>query len=70
MSTNLAALVDNATLSGVERLLGDSRTLNLSYVDNDIACFEKLVTAILFSDRLIGIDDYKEQFRSERLKTI
>jgi hypothetical protein len=68
MTTNRVVLVDNATLSGVERLLGESKTLNLNYIDNDIACFEKLITAILFSDEIIGIDDYKEQYRSERSK--
>jgi hypothetical protein len=31
-------------------------------------CFEKLITAILFSDGVIGVDDYKEKYRSERLR--
>ena len=66
--TNRIALVDNATLSGVERLTGDSQVRNLNYIDNDIVCFEKLITAILFSDSLIGIDDYKEEYRSRRLQ--
>ena len=68
MSTNRRILVDNATLSGVERISGISRTINLNYIDNDILCLEKLVTAILFSDELIGVDDYKDEFRSNRLK--
>jgi hypothetical protein len=68
MTTNRRILVDNATLSGVERLTGESRTLNLSNIDNDILCFEKLITAILFSDSIIGVDDYKDSFRSQRLK--
>ncbi|MDR6659500.1 hypothetical protein J2W51_002070 [Tardiphaga robiniae] len=68
MTTNRSILVDNATLSGVERLTGESQTLNLNYIDNDILCFEKLITAILFSDSLIGVDDYKERYRSDRLK--
>lgn len=68
MSTNRRILIDNATLSGVERILGISQTLNLNNVDNDILCLEKLVTAILFSDELIGIDDYKTEYRSKRLK--
>jgi len=42
--------------------------MDLNYVDNDILCLEKLVTAILFSDRLLGIDDYKSDYRSARLK--
>lgn len=68
MTTNRLILVDNATLSGVERLIGESQTLNLHNIDNDILCFEKLITAILFSDSVIGVDDYKEKYRSERLR--
>ena len=68
MGTNRRILIDNATLSGVERITGVSQTLNLSYIDNDILCLEKLITAILFSDKLIGIDDYKDKFRSNRIK--
>lgn len=66
--TSRNALIDNATLSGVERLTGASKTLNLNYTDGDIVCLEKLVTAILFSDRLIAVDDYKSKFRSNRIK--
>jgi hypothetical protein len=68
MVTNRRILVDNATLSGVERITGVSRTLNLNNIHNDILCLEKLITAILFSDTLIGIDDYKDKYRSSRLK--
>src|ERR1700733_10714593 len=68
MVTNRRILVDNATLSGVERITGTSSTLNLNNIDNDILCFEKLITAILFSDTLIGVDDYKDQYRSSRFK--
>lgn len=68
MPTFRKALIDNATLSGVERLTGISRTLNLNYKDNDILCLEKLITAILFSDSLLAIDDYKAEYRSDRAK--
>lgn len=68
MTTNQRAIIDNATLSGVERLLGVSQVKNLNYIDNDIACLEKLITAILFSDKIIGVDDYKDEYRSKRLK--
>jgi hypothetical protein len=68
MSAYRRILIDNATLSGVERISGISKTLNLNYVDNDILCLEKLVTAILFSEELIGVDDYKHEFRARRLK--
>ncbi|WP_316977674.1 hypothetical protein [Shumkonia mesophila] len=68
MSTNRRILIDNATLSGVERITGISRTMNLNNIDNDILCLEKLITAILFSDKLIGVDDYKKKFRSGRFE--
>ena len=68
MSTKRRILIDNATLSGVERITGISKTLNLNNISNDILCLEKLVTSILFSDELIGVDDYKDEFRSGRLK--
>lgn len=68
MSTNRKILVDNATLSGVERIIGTSQTLNLNNTDNDILCLEKLVSAILFSDEVVGVDDYKDAYRSDRLK--
>lgn len=68
VNTRRRILVDNATLSGVERILGVSQTKNLNNISNDILCLEKLVTAILFSDDLIGIDDYKDEFRATRLK--
>jgi hypothetical protein len=68
MSTNRRILVDNVTLSGVERITGIRQTLNLNNTDNDILCLEKLVTAILFSDELICVDDYKDELRSGRLR--
>lgn len=68
MTTNRTVLIDNATLSGVERLIGESQTLNLNNIDNDILCLEKLITAILFSDSVLSVDDYKEEYRSKRLR--
>lgn len=68
MTTRRRIFVDNATLSGVERITGVSQTANLTNTDNDILCLEKLITSILFSDELLGIDDYKDEYRSHRLK--
>lgn len=61
-------MIDNATLSGVERIVGESQTINLNNISNDILCFEKLITSILFSDSLIAVNDYKEEYRVRRLK--
>jgi hypothetical protein len=68
MSSNRRILIDNATLSGVERIIGASKIINMHYIDNDILCLEKLITAILFSDKIIAIDDYKDEYRSNRFK--
>ncbi len=61
-------LIDNATISGVERLIGASEVKNLNNIDHDIACFEKLISAILFSDKLYYIDDYKSYYKNRRAK--
>lgn len=66
--THQRYVIDNATLSGVERLIGKSKVLNLNYLDHDILCFEKLITAILFSDEILAVDDYKDRYRASRLQ--
>lgn len=61
------ALIDNSTLTGVQRLLGEIPVKNTAIVDNDIIAFENYIQAILFYDSLICIDDYKEKFRAKRI---
>jgi hypothetical protein len=68
LSNKSALLIDNSILSAVDRLTGESKILNLYNTDNDIACFEKLITAIVLSDDLYGINDYKEKYAQSRLK--
>jgi hypothetical protein len=60
------ALLDNSTLTSVQRLLGEIQVKNKAIVDNDILCFENYIQAILFYDNLICIDDYKESYRNSR----
>jgi hypothetical protein len=60
------ALVDNATLTAAQRLLGDIAVKNLYNIDGDIEAFENLVQAVLFFDEICCIDDYKSEFRSSR----
>lgn len=60
------ALIDNATLTGVQRLLGEIPVYNKSITDNDIVSFENYIQAILFYDNIISIDDYKPQHRQNR----
>jgi Mg-chelatase subunit ChlI len=60
------ALVDNATLTAAQRLLGDIEVKNLYNIDGDIEAFENLAQAILFFDEVCCIDDYKPAFRNSR----
>ena len=60
------ALIDNATLTAVQRILGMAQSRSRDSVDGDIAALENLVEAILFYDELVCIDDYKEEYREQR----
>lgn len=61
------ALIDNSTLTGIQRLLGEIPVKNKSIIDNDIISFENYIQAILFYDNIICIDDYKEKYRKNRI---
>src|SRR5919205_617329 len=63
------ALIDNSTLTGVQRLLGQITIKNTLVTDMDILCLESLVEAILFYDEIFVIDDYKPYFRENRKST-
>lgn len=65
---NKIALVDNATLTACQRLLGDAKVANLYNIDGDIAATEGLVQAFLFCDEVVCLDDYKEEYRQKRQK--
>jgi len=69
MASSSQVVIDNSTLSGVERLIGRSQTFNLYNTHNDIACFEKLITAILFYDDVFAVNDYKKEYIRKRLET-
>lgn len=60
------ALIDNSTLTSVQRILGEISIRSNEVVDSDISAFENLIQAILFYDDLIAIDDYKETYREDR----
>lgn len=62
------ALIDNSTLTGVQRLLGEIPVKNTAIIDNDIIAFENYIQAILFYDEIICIDDYKKRYRGKRMK--
>lgn len=60
------ALVDNSTLTAVQRVLGEIPIKNKYLVDGDILCLESYIQAILFYDKLVFLDDYKEEHRASR----
>ena len=60
------ALVDNATLTAIQRLLGQIPVKNTYTIDGDILAMESLLQAILFYDEVVFLDDYKEQHRASR----
>lgn len=62
------ALIDNASLTAVQRVMGDVVVRNPDTVNGDLVAFENLIQAILFYDDLICIDNYKKEYRDERKK--
>lgn len=63
------ALIDNASLTAVERVVGNIVVKNPDTINGDLVAFENLMQAILFYDDLICIDNYKEQYRDSRINS-
>ncbi len=61
------AIIDNATLTAVQRLTGRVKTKSTDSVDTDIVALENLLQAILFYDDLVAVDDYIPAHRQERI---
>ncbi|ECQ8978368.1 hypothetical protein ACDT65_000879 [Salmonella enterica subsp. enterica] len=61
------ALIDNASLTAVERTLGDIAIRNLDTINGDLVAFENVIQAILFYDELICVDNYKKEHRDKRI---
>ena len=59
-------LVDNATLTAVQRVLGQIEVSNLYGIDGDITAFESLIQAILFFDDIYYLDDYITKHKLQR----
>jgi hypothetical protein len=62
------ALIDNASLTAVQRVMGEIVVRTPDTVNGDIAALESFVQAILFYDDLVCLDNYKEEHREEREK--
>lgn len=63
------ALIDNSTLTAVQRLTGQVLTKSRDSVDTDIVAFENYIQAILFYDRLVAVDDYIPAHRDARISS-
>lgn len=61
------ALIDNASLTAVERAVGRVVVKNPDTINGDLVAFENLIQAILFYDDLVCIDNYKEEHREKRI---
>jgi hypothetical protein len=61
-----AALVDNTTLTAIQRLLGQIRTGNLHNIEGDILAFENFAQSMLLFDRVCTVDDYKPEYSAQR----
>ena len=60
------ALIDNSSLTAVQRLLGRVEVRGDHSVEGDIAAFQQLIHAILFYHEVVSIDDYKPEHRLSR----
>lgn len=60
------ALLDNATLTGVQRILGQAPSRSKDSFDVDLLAFENFVQARLFYDDVSVIDDYIPAHREAR----
>lgn len=59
-------LIDNATVSSVQRALGKAKTRDPQLLDVEHATLDRFVEAALFADRVVVPDTYKEQFTPAR----
>jgi hypothetical protein len=60
------ALIDNATLTAVQRITGDVTSRSRTSIDVDLVAYENYVQARLFYDEVIALDDYIPKFREAR----
>ena len=61
-----AALIDNSTVSSVQRALGKAKTREPALLDVEHAALDRFIEAVLFSDRVVVPDNYKEPFTQAR----
>lgn len=62
------ALIDNASLTAVQRVMGKVVVKNPDTINGDLVALENFLQAILFYDELVCIDNYKEKYKKDRRK--
>lgn len=60
------ALIDNASLTAVQRVMGDVVVRTPDTINGDLAALENFIQAILFYDDLVCIDNYKQEHQATR----
>lgn len=61
-------IIDNSTLTAVQRLMGEIPIKNKNTIDGDILALETFVQAVLFYDDVFYVNDYKPQYTHNRQK--
>lgn len=62
------AIIDNSTISSVERVIGNIPVHNDYDISGDLSAFEQYLSAMIFYDNPVRIDDYKEEYSEDRKK--
>lgn len=65
-----AVLIDNSTVSSIQRALGKAQLRNPGVLDIEHSALERFAEAVLFADRVVVPDNYKEQFTPARKKLL
>lgn len=61
-----SVIVDNSTLTAIQRLVGDCQVAAAYDVQGDYSALENYLMNLLMYDDLYFIDDYKDEFRKSR----
>jgi hypothetical protein len=62
------AIIDNSTLSSVERVIGEVPVLPNYDLSGDLSAYDSYLSSLIFYDDVIRVDDYKEEHSERRSK--
>jgi hypothetical protein len=62
------AVIDNSTLSSVERVIGNISVRSAYDLSGDLAAFDAYLSVLLFYDNPVRIDDYKAEYSEARAR--